>query len=423
MLCFETWSEKAALFLGTASVVASSANADLLKGNASVFNDSLVAQEFVFTFTAPVSSPWADAVAGGSIAGSITDLNGDGAQLWASSGSSIYSALVDGDEIAALLPSPFAVSSGPFMGANFGPASFGDPIPSFQVGPVNTNFQIVLRFFLSAGDSATITSNLVVEQVVPAPGVLGVAALAGGLLRRRRRAACAGIAAAAMFAPGASADLAPQVLVDLQVDSASSQILPPGVATGSPGTYQYAGASTLAGDHSFSFNFVGTDVAVAGRALVGGSFLYTNASAESQWVRIDISLPTSQLGNTSLVGGSISGTLSANGDGGFIALGPAGMTSLWNGSIGNSSWDLLSQWGGTSASAYGSAVIPSSSFGLPGPSAPGPTLGQDARIRLSFILSAGDTVGLSTAFVAQPVPAPGAIALVALAGCMRRRRR
>jgi hypothetical protein len=51
-------------------------------------------------------------------------------------------------------------------------------------------------------------------------------------------------------------------------------------------------------------------------------------------------------------------------------------------------------------------------------------MGDEAGIRLVFQLGAGDQVDLSTVFVIQAVPAPGAVAGLALVGAgMRRRRR
>ncbi|MDA0803903.1 MAG: hypothetical protein O2819_09180 [Planctomycetota bacterium] len=44
-------------------------------------------------------------------------------------------------------------------------------------------------------------------------------------------------------------------------------------------------------------------------------------------------------------------------------------------------------------------------------------------VRLSFTLSAGDSVGFDGDWTVNPVPAPGALALMALAGCSNRSRR
>jgi LPXTG-motif cell wall-anchored protein len=44
-------------------------------------------------------------------------------------------------------------------------------------------------------------------------------------------------------------------------------------------------------------------------------------------------------------------------------------------------------------------------------------------IQLQFILSAGDSVAISSYFEVQPIPAPAGLALLGLAGITARRRR
>jgi MYXO-CTERM domain-containing protein len=69
------------------------------------------------------------------------------------------------------------------------------------------------------------------------------------------------------------------------------------------------------------------------------------------------------------------------------------------------------------------ASIPGQSFGTPIPNLPSIAMGDAVALRLVFQLGAGDSLDLTTAFVVQAVPAPGAVAMLAIAGLRARRRR
>lgn len=416
---------KGLLAVLAATVAGSYASADILTGKYTVYNDSASTQEYSVTFTRDLTSPMGDCLAGGTISGSLVDLDGTGSFLTAVPGAAIYTALVDGQSVASLLTAPFSLSTDPFMAGSFGPVSFGAPVPSLSVGPVNNNFQIVLRFLLSSGDSASFNSNLVM-QPVPAPGALAVAAASGlftGRRRRRTGAVAASVVGALALGGTATAD-GPALTINLDVNGVATAIAPTGTATQALGIFQYNGNSSLSADHSLIFSLIGTDVAQAGRALMGGSLIYTNSSTETQLISLILRLPTLAGSMQTVVGGSVAGTFSANGDGGQMALiGDAANTSLWSAAIGANTWNLGTNWPGLQAGPFGSASITPMSFGLPGPSAPGPAIGAESRLNLSFRISAGDTVSFSTSFVAQPIPAPGGLALLfcGVVGLRRRR--
>ena len=70
------------------------------------------------------------------------------------------------------------------------------------------------------------------------------------------------------------------------------------------------------------------------------------------------------------------------------------------------------------------ALIPDEDFGLPGPSELGPPEAlEHIGIRIDFFLSAGDSITSTSFFVLEPLPAPGAIALLGVAGLLGSRRR
>jgi len=156
--------------------------------NLVVTNTTLVTQTYSLSVVLPTTL-LANACIGGSISGSVTDLNGNGATLAAPANGGIYSALIDGSPVMQLLTDPFSVSTGNWQSATVGPASFGNPIPSMPYAPgVANSIGINITFTLSAGDSATFTSIFVVEECIPAPAALALFGLAGLAGTRRRRA-------------------------------------------------------------------------------------------------------------------------------------------------------------------------------------------------------------------------------------------
>ena len=106
-----------------------------------------------------------------------------------SRGGALYTALIDGAPVQTLYADPQAFSAGgAFFSGNIPNVAFGTPIPS-QPGPaVAASIGIQYRFNLTAGDSASFTSNFVV-QVVPEPaaGALFALGLGGLALVSRRR--------------------------------------------------------------------------------------------------------------------------------------------------------------------------------------------------------------------------------------------
>lgn len=166
-------------------------------GNIVVTNTSNATQTFFLEVTLPINVALATSVIGGSVTGTVTDLNGDGATVAAAlsptgAPGAIYQAFTDvapdfstGNLAGSLLVGASA-SAGSFLSQTIGPDSFGSPIPSLPYGAVSQNIAIRLAFTLTAGDSASFTSLFV---VVPAPGAMAVAAL--GLIagRGRRRSA------------------------------------------------------------------------------------------------------------------------------------------------------------------------------------------------------------------------------------------
>lgn len=154
-----------------------------------VQNLAFVTQQFTLIVTLPVAPVGPSSLTGGSLAGGVTDYNGDGATLSTVSGSAFYTALIDGVLHQALFPHSVVLPQpNAYEGADLVPASFGNPIPS-QPGPaVAKSIGIKYDFNLTAQDGASFTSVFVVEPI-PEPSTalllgVGLAALARASRRR-----------------------------------------------------------------------------------------------------------------------------------------------------------------------------------------------------------------------------------------------
>ncbi|MBC02229.1 MAG: hypothetical protein CMJ34_02850 [Phycisphaerae bacterium] len=162
--------------------------------NFTVMNTSTSAETFYLYLADPINGDYSGgSLVGGSIAGSFTDLNGNGVNVSAADQGAIYSAFVDGSPsdifsgttVGTLLQGA-AGSASSFFTGTFSGESFGDfPTIPGGVGPtINTNFGILLGFELSAGDTAAFTASMAIAT--PTPGVLALFSVAGASRRRRR---------------------------------------------------------------------------------------------------------------------------------------------------------------------------------------------------------------------------------------------
>ena len=160
--------------------------------------------------------------------------------------------------------------------------------------------------------------------------------------------------------------------------------------------------------------------------FVQGTFSVSNDSSVTREYVVDFVLPISPaIPNASYIAGSVSGTITdSNGDG------SATVASTGGGSIYNAFIDgapirtLLTGSSFGVSSAFGSTNFGPESFGYPIGSLTGPGASTSIALQFRFSLSAGDTASFSSIFVVNPIPAPGAMVLLAIGGlCARRRRR
>lgn len=196
------------------------------------------------------------------------------------------------------------------------------------------------------------------------------------------------------------------------------------------------GNSTFGYSGSVTSPFDGPGFVVSWGLLVNpdpfivGNLVVTNTSNSTQTFFLDVALPINMAMNSTLVGGSVTGTVTdLTGDGATVAA-ISGQDSIYRaltdvdgGFNGNLAGALLT---GASATAgqFQSKTIGPADFGAPIPNQPYGAVTTNIAIRLAFTLTAGDSASFTSLFVV--VPAPGALALVAVGGLVgvggRRRR-
>jgi MYXO-CTERM domain-containing protein len=168
-----------------AAGIASAASASVVRINQTFYNTTAQAKTYDVLQSITLLDATPNAVISGTVASVLTDLNGDGASVASIGTTAIYTALLQDSAVQTLLPGGWQFSVGQYLSDASTPASFGNvAVQSANSG----SMAIHLQFTLSAGDKVTFASNFVLTPT-PAPGALGLAAVAGiGARGRRRRA-------------------------------------------------------------------------------------------------------------------------------------------------------------------------------------------------------------------------------------------
>ncbi len=159
----------------------------VVNGVFSVVNELSVPQEFNLQVVMPVDPIFPFSLTGGSISGTVSDTNGNGATLTTLFNTALYTSKIDGNAFRTLYDDPTTFVAGGFDTIAIPAVSFGNPIPS-QLGPlVNSSIGIDLNFTLSPGDRAAFTSVFVAEVPEPGTWLLLVLGAVGVALASRRR--------------------------------------------------------------------------------------------------------------------------------------------------------------------------------------------------------------------------------------------
>lgn len=148
--------------------------------------------------------------------------------------------------------------------------------------------------------------------------------------------------------------------------------------------------------------------------VVSNPIAVTNLLGVAQDFTILVTLPIAPLSPATVTGGSIAGEVTANGATTAMLSSVPGLPiyqAMLDGSPFMSLLDdpqLVTTAGGTSA------TMGPASFGTPIPSMIGPAVTTSIGIELNFRLSAGDSAGFTSVFVAEQVPEPATCTLLGI---------
>jgi MYXO-CTERM domain-containing protein len=172
-----------------------------------------------------------------------------------------------------------------------------------------------------------------------------------------------------------------------------------------------------------SVSWTGVPVGWNGSSMsLGGNFVIRNDTASTQVFVIDMVLPGSFAPGTEwLVGGSAAASMVnlSPFTGSLSSTGP-----MWTAALDGNTVGSLFTNVNAAVDPFFTGSLAGQSFGNP---IPGQTyiggISSAARIRVSLSLTAGMEATLTSSFAAEVVPAPGALALLAVAAAGSRRRR
>jgi hypothetical protein len=166
------------------AMIASGAKAALVTISVVFSNNTTSEKEYDFNKEFTLTSDLGNTCGQGSLAILVTDIRGGGAYVKSVGTTSIFSNFVNNTQVASLTP-PTSITASPFgqgsYSAQFTPQNYG------VLGNISDIIKSQLKFILSAGDQAVISSTFEVVAI-PTPGALALICIAGGFgLSRRRR--------------------------------------------------------------------------------------------------------------------------------------------------------------------------------------------------------------------------------------------
>lgn len=219
------------------------------------------------------------------------------------------------------------------------------------------------------------------------------------------------VLAVCMAAPSQAGILAitPDIQVEVGVEGDTMVLRPQAELTSDPDQFDLDGQmSTAMWDLSW-------DMTVDVDPFVNGVFGLTNNSGVTQTFILNVTLPILPVAPSSLIGGSVGGSVTDANNDGTATVANSGATALFTGEIdGGGVLSIIgSPFSYSAPFAGGTANIPATSAGLPGPTIPGPAAATTIGISHKFTLTPGDTVALTSFFIVEPVPEPASLGLLA----------
>ena len=175
---------------------------------------------------------------------------------------------------------------------------------------------------------------------------------------------------------------------------------------------------------SSGISVISWDLLVDPDPVVSGVAAVTNLSGAAQEYTLIFQLPITPIFPSSRTGGSLQGGITDNdGDGATVSTAPG--SALYTAQIDGVNWQqLYGAPNSFAAGSFGSENIPSTSFGSPIPSLPGPAALTSIGIVLDFTLTGNDSASFtSNHVVVTPEPQTGALLGLGLAFLAIRRRR
>lgn len=251
----------------------------------------------------------------------------------------------------------------------------------------------------------------------------------------RNTTALIGAAVVAVAASHASAGGIPALSIDVNIGDTNELLQPMGEFTeggflyersfnDDPLTIDVAGGGVDVGwswsaDPSLGRGFGGP------LSIMGGLTVQNNTGV-TQTVSLLTTLPISSSITSSVIGGSVSATVTA-GDASGATLSTSGGTAFYQGMIdgsvvGANAADLLPAPSTETVGAFLSGGLGPDSFGNPIPSQAAGAINTSIGIWITFDLTAGDSMSFTSVFVAD-IPGPSGAGLLLAAGVFASRRR